>query len=212
MYKYLDIPGWFNMHDAYMNLVKYCEDGDDIVEIGCFAGRSTRFLMDSLEFAGKHDVKVHVIDTFEGSGMEHSGINCNTMYDDFMRNLDDYIQDERVIVNVNRSDNTNILNSFDDKSVFGVIVDGAHTMEAVQDDVENWWPKIKDGGIMVGDDVDWESVKQGASRGFAKFGIDRYNILQGREAWFAVIKNDRSNEIADSLKLIPGQNSMKLNG
>jgi hypothetical protein len=40
MYKYLDIPkkntasGWFNMHDAYMNLVKYCEDGDDIVEIG----------------------------------------------------------------------------------------------------------------------------------------------------------------------------------
>jgi hypothetical protein len=169
MYKYLDIPGWFNMHDAYMNLVKYCEDGDDIVEIGCFAGRSTRFLMDSLEFAGKHDVKVHVIDTFEGSGMEHSGINCNTMYDDFMRNLDDYIQDERVIVNVNRSDNTNILNSFDDKSVFGVIVDGAHTMEAVQDDVENWWPKIKDGGMMVGDDIDWESVKQGASRGFAKF-------------------------------------------
>lgn len=33
MYKYLDIPGWFNMHDAMMNLVKYCEDGDDIVEI-----------------------------------------------------------------------------------------------------------------------------------------------------------------------------------
>jgi hypothetical protein len=42
------------MHDAYMNLVKYCEDGDDIVEIGCFAGRSTRFLMDSLDYAGKH--------------------------------------------------------------------------------------------------------------------------------------------------------------
>ena len=85
-------------------------------------------------------------------------------------------------------------------------------MEAVQDDVENWWPKIKDGGIMVGDDVDWESVMQGASKGFAKFGIDRFNILKGREAWFAAIKNDRSNEIADSLKLIPGQNSMKLDG
>ena len=46
MYKYLDIPGWFNMHDAYMNIVKYVDDGQTIVEIGCFAGRSTRFLMD----------------------------------------------------------------------------------------------------------------------------------------------------------------------
>ena len=212
MYKYLDIPGWFNMHDAYMNLVKYCEDGDDIVEIGCFAGRSTRFLCDALELSGKHDVKVHVIDTFEGSGMEHANVNLNSMYDDFMRNLADHIEQERVIVNVNKSDNSNIINSFADNSVFGVIVDGAHTMEAVQDDIINWWPKIKDGGIMVGDDVDWESVKQGAMKGFGHFGITEWNVLTGREAWFAKVKNDRSNEIADSLKLIPGVNSMKSNG
>jgi len=212
MYKYLDIPGWFNMHDAYMNLVKYCEDGDDIVEIGCFAGRSTRFLCDALELSGKHDVKVHVIDTFEGSGMEHSNVNLNSMYDDFMRNLADHIEQERVIVNVNKSDNRNIINSFADNSVFGVIVDGAHTMEAVEDDIINWWPKIKDGGIMVGDDADWESVKQGAIRGFKHFEINEWNILAGREAWFAKVKNDRSNEIGDSLKLIPGVNSMKLNG
>ena len=212
MYKYLDIPGWFNMHDAYMNLVKYCEDGDDIVEIGCFAGRSTRFLCDALELSGKHDVKVHVIDTFEGSGMEHSSVNLNSMYDDFMRNLADHIEQERVIVNVNKSDNSNIINSFADNSVFGVIVDGAHTMEAVQDDIINWWPKIKDGGIMVGDDVDWESVKQGAMKGFGHFGITEWNILTGREAWFAKVKNDRSKEIGDNLKLIPGVNSMKSNG
>lgn len=212
MYKYLEIPGWFNMHDAYMNLVKYCEDGDDIVEIGCFAGRSTRFLCDALELSGKHDVKVHVIDTFEGSGMEHSNVNLNSMYDDFMRNLADHIEQERVIVNVNKSDNSNIINSFADNSVFGVIVDGAHTMEAVQDDIINWWPKIKDGGIMVGDDVALPSVKQGAMNGFAKFNIDRFSILTGDERWFAKVKNDRSNEIGDSLKLIPGVNSMKSNG
>jgi hypothetical protein len=45
--------------------------------------------MDSLEFAGKHDVKVHVIDTFEGSGMEHSGINLQhhvrRFYEEFRR-------------------------------------------------------------------------------------------------------------------------------
>tara|TARA_R100000388_G_C7169622_1_gene123252 strand:- start:34 stop:672 length:639 start_codon:yes stop_codon:yes gene_type:complete len=212
MYKYLDIPGWFNMHDALMNLVRYCEDGDDIVEIGCFAGRSTRFLCDALELSGKHDVKVHVIDTFEGSGQEHATVNCNTMYDDFMRNLHDHIEAERVIVNVNKSDNQNILDFFDDKSVFGVIVDGNHTYDAVKQDIINWWPKIKDGGIMVGDDVSLESVKQAAFDGFAYHGINTYNVCRGVEGWFSQIKNDRSNEVADSLKLVPGQNCMRLDG
>jgi hypothetical protein len=65
---------------------------------------------------------------------------------------------------------------------------------------------------MVGDDVNWESVKQGAMRGFASFDIDTFGIITGDERWFFKVKNDRSNEIADSLKLVPGQNSMKLGG
>ena len=200
------------MHDALMNLVKYCEDGDDIVEIGCFAGRSTRFLCDALELSGKHEVKVHIIDTFEGSGREHANVNLNTMYDDFMRNLHDHIEAERVIINVNKSDNQNILDSFDDNSVFGVIVDGAHTYEAVKEDIINWWPKVKDGGIMVGDDVSLESVRQAAFDGFKYHGINEYNICKGVEGWFSQIKNDKDKKIANSLKLVPGVNSMKLNG
>ena len=212
MYKYLDIPGWFSMHDAYMNLVKYCEDGDTIVEIGTFAGRGTRFLCDALELSGKHDVKVHGIDTFEGSGQEHSGIDFSTLYDDFMAKLDDHIQDGRLIVHKSRSDNQELLDSFENGSVFGVIVDGAHTMEAVEDDIVNWWPKIKEGGMMFGDDIEWESVKQGTMRGFNKCGIESYGILTGDERWSAQVKGERSKEVLPKLKLIPGMNCMKLNG
>ena len=212
MYKYLDIPGWFNMHDAYMNIVKYVDDGQDVVEIGCFAGRSTRFLCDSLKFSGKNKVKVHVIDTFEGSGMEHAEVNCNTMYDDFMINLDDHIQSGMVQVNVNKSDNQNILDSFEDKTVAAVIVDGAHTMEVVEDDVTNWWPKVIEGGIMVGDDVSLESVKEGAYKGFRKHGVESLTLISGDERWFARIKHKDSDRLATQLKMIPGVNSMKLNG
>tara|TARA_R100001440_G_scaffold25003_1_gene40541 strand:+ start:2574 stop:3212 length:639 start_codon:yes stop_codon:yes gene_type:complete len=212
MYKYLEIPGWFNMHDAYMNIVKYVDDGQDVVEIGCFAGRSTRFLCDSLKSVGKNNVKVHVIDTFEGSGMEHAEVNCNTMYDDFMRNLDDHIQSGMVQVNVNKSDNQNILDSFEDKSVAAVIVDGAHTVEVVEDDVTNWWPKIIEGGIMVGDDIRLDSVRQGAFKAFEKHGIKDVSIIMGEEGWFAKIKHSQANQLEGQLKLIPGHNSMKLNG
>jgi predicted O-methyltransferase YrrM len=212
MYKYLDIPGWFNMHDAYMNIVKYVDDGQTIVEIGCFAGRSTRFLLDGLDYAGKHKVKVHVIDTFEGSGMEHAKVNLSPMYDEFMRNLDDYIQDERIIVHVNRSDNQNILDSFATNSVAAVIIDGDHTMEAVEKDVYNWWPKVMEGGIMVGDDVRLDSVKQGCYKGLAKHGIDSVTHVRGEEGWFAKIKHPNADKLGEQLKLIPGVNSMKLDG
>ena len=212
MYKYLDIPGWFNMHEAYANIMKYVDDGQTVIEIGCFAGRSTRFLLDGLDYCGKHNVKVHVIDTFKGSGMEHANVDCSTLYEDFMKNLDDYIQDERVIVHQSRSDNPDLIKSFEDKSVAAVIIDGAHTMDVYQDDVENWWPKVMEGGIMVWDDVRLDSVKEGCYRGLQKFGIETVTQVYGEEGWFAKINHPDSDKLGQQLKLIPGKNSMLLNG
>jgi len=212
MYKYLDIPGWFNMHDAYANIIKYVDDGQTIVEIGCFTGRSTRYLMDGLDYAGKHNVKVHAIDTFQGSGMEHSKVDLGPMYDQFQENLREYIDDERVIVCQSRSDNPDLIKSFEDNSVAAVIIDGDHTMEAVEGDVYNWWPKVMEGGIMVGDDVRLDSVKQGCYKGLAKHGIDTVTHVRGEEGWFAKIKHPDADKLGEQLKLIPGVNSMKLNG
>ena len=195
-----------------MNIVKYVDDGQTIVEIGCFAGRSTRFLMDGLDYAGKHKVKVHVIDTFKGSGMEHAEVDCSRVYEDFVRNLDDYIQDERVIIHQLRSDDPDLIKSFEDNSVSAVIIDGNHTLEAVEDDVYNWWPKIIEGGIMVGDDINLDSVKQGCYKGLSRHGIDTVTHCKGDEGWFAKIKHPDADKLGEQLKLIPGKNSMLLNG
>ena len=39
-----------------------------------------------------------------------------------------------------------------DSSVDMVFIDGFHTYEAVVEDIREWKPKLKDGGILVGDD------------------------------------------------------------
>ena len=65
---------------------------------------------------------------------------------------------------------------------------------------------------MVGDDVSLKSVKQAAFDGFAYHGISTYNICEGLEGWFSQIRNDQNKEVANSFKLIPGQNCMKLRG
>ena len=41
---------------------------------------------------------------------------------------------------------------FNDDSLDFVFVDGDHSYEGCKADIEAWWPKLKKGGIMSGDD------------------------------------------------------------
>ncbi len=206
MYKFLDIPGWFNMHDAYMHLVKLCEPEDEIVEIGCFCGRSTRFLCDSLVASGKTDVIVHVIDTFEGSGPEMPNVDTSKILDIFMENLKEHIDAKRVKIHINRSDNKELLEEFSEDFLLGVIVDGSHEAKDVKMDIRNWWPKVKDKGIMVGDDASWSGVINGIKEGFSPFfSNSTVDILSGTECWFAKTKGD----IDINYKMNPGHNCLK---
>jgi len=49
---------------------------------------------------------------------------------------------------------------FDDNSVDLIFVDGDHTHDAVKNDCELWWNKIKPGGIMCWDDYYWDGVRR----------------------------------------------------
>ena len=42
-----------------------------------------------------------------------------------------------------RSDDTKILEQFEEASIDYIMVDGAHEYEPVIDDIQNWWPKLK---------------------------------------------------------------------
>jgi|TARA_R110000824_G_scaffold185997_10_gene367107 hypothetical protein len=41
---------------------------------------------------------------------------------------------------------------FEDQSIDFVYIDGEHSYEAVSQDIADWWPKIKPGGILAGHD------------------------------------------------------------
>jgi predicted O-methyltransferase YrrM len=50
--------------------------------------------------------------------------------------------------------------SFDDASFDFIFVDGDHRTESVLRDIEAWRPKIRDGGLLCGHDVGWDSVQK----------------------------------------------------
>ena len=57
----------------------------------------------------------------------------------FKDNLRYFIGRNMVNVCQGRSDDTKILEQFDEASIDYIMVDGAHEYEPVIDDIQNWW-------------------------------------------------------------------------
>ena len=207
-HSYFKIPGWFNMHEAYDQLLENCKDGDEILEIGSFMGRSTSYLATNIINSGKR-VHVYALDTFEGSS-EHSNLDIvGGFYEAFKENCKAFIEGGIVTPVKSRSDDANTLRRWEDGHFQGIIVDGAHEYDAVKEDILNWWPKLADGGSMIGDDMSLPSVQQAVQDTFGQqkcaesSGI---NYIQGHEQWFSVSKG---TELPKCNKLIPGMNTLK---
>lgn len=206
---YYKIPGWFNYQDSYAALAGELPDGSTIVEIGSFLGRSTKYLANSFFMSEKTNVKIYCIDTWEGSGEEHATVDLKDLYEEFRDNLHFYIGRNMVMPLRGRSDNVDFLSMFEDKSVDAIVVDGSHTYEDVWADVYNWWPKLKDGGIMIGDDYNWESVKQGAHKGFTelKEKAEMFVNMAGEATWYV---GKGGCDLHPYRKQIPGKNAKLL--
>ena len=51
-----------------------------------------------------------------------------------------------------------------DKSLDFVFIDADHTEHACYNDIYNWRPKIRDGGMISGHDIHWPSVRRAIER------------------------------------------------
>lgn len=65
---------------------------------------------------------------------------------------------------------------FQDKTFDLVYIDGDHTYEGVMKDLAAWYPKVKKGGIICGDDIGWPGVKKAVDEFFIKLKKD-YQII-----------------------------------
>ena len=202
---YFQIPGWFNSAESYDQIVHEIPDDGKIVEIGSFLGRSTHYLATSLMNANKENVKIYCVDTFEGSS-EHVNLKLpKDFFSIFKENLKFFIGREMVIPCQGRSDSEDILNKFEDGSIDYIMVDGAHEHEPVLDDIENWWPKLKSVGVMLGDDFDLESVSEAVRQMMTKLNTQGFSVNGSREQTWFTSKGQHHKKLE---KIVPGVNSL----
>lgn len=156
---YQDITGWFDFQDIYDKAVKLFNDGDNFLEVGCFMGKSTVYLLTEIEKANKK-IQVSVIDIFEPECKHHEdlindvGKSLLEIFDNNMRVLG--FSPQKYI-----GKSQNLYKELQDNYFSMIFIDAAHDYESVKADLNNFYPKLKSGGIFAGHDYGEKSCGVG---------------------------------------------------
>ena len=119
---------------------------DLVVEIGTRFGESTIHLLESCNIK-----KLVTIDPFlQYEDFKHDGawqIATDETYEKTKQLLSKYENLELV-----RKLSSDAVEIFEDESIDFIFIDGNHSYEYVTKDLEDYYPKVKTGGILCGDD------------------------------------------------------------
>lgn len=152
---YQNVSGYFSYDYLYKEMVELAEDGDLFVEIGSFKGQSSSFMGVEIINSGKK-IKFDAVDTWQGSKEHQAGGDCEdpnvvagTLFEEFTKNTEPV----KSVINPVRMPSTEAASLYEDKSISFIMIDGDHTYDGVVADVLSFYPKMKPGGFMTGDDA-----------------------------------------------------------
>lgn len=143
-----------------------------IAEIGVYKGRCTAMWNVILINEGI-DYDYYAIDHFLGSSEHNKNFDY---YEVSLDNLKPIIDKINLIKNDSVSESKN----YDDEYFDIVYIDASHEYEYVKEDILSWLPKVKNGGIICGDDYHpvWHGVIKAVDEFFGKI-----NIVGNQQWW-----------------------------
>ena len=171
-HNYKEIEGWFNMENQYLELLENTPEGGIFVELGAYKGKSTSFIVTEMVNRGK-DIKFFTIDTFLGdSGSTdqkeieaYKQVNISKMYEEFKENTE-HLEDKFTVI---KDYSWEAARLFEDNSIDVCFLDASHAENSVFLDLQVWYPKIKNNGILAGHDYyAWTGVQNAFKKYFKK--------------------------------------------
>ena len=161
---------WFSYDYLYNSVVDSATEPVEFVEVGAWMGSSTNYMATKIR-ESKKPIHFTTIDTWKGTDDEgiHQNIvgtfNGDIFYE-FVENTVLYENYETIDSIKDTSENAAKL--FQNNSVDFIMLDGGHSYESVRDDLKVWYHKVKQGGLIAGDDyrINFPGVTQAADEFF----------------------------------------------
>jgi hypothetical protein len=141
-------------------------------------GSSASFIAVEIINSGKK-VTFDCVDTWKGSS-EHQNVEevkNDTLYETFLSN----IESVKHVINPIRMDSVLAAKLYKDNSLDFVFIDASHEYQAVKNDIEAWYPKVKDGGVLAGHDY---KCWYGVTRAVDEFVKDNNYLLEIQDEYY----------------------------
>ena len=139
---------------AYIHLAKGLPQGAKLVEVGSYEGGS----IVTVALACLHkDITLYSVESFTGN--EDGTVDGRALPSmaTYYKNIHTNMPSARVVT-VNAPSHT-AAKQFADHTLDMVFIDDNHSEEAVRTSLLSWMPKLKNGGILAGDDIVFSSVR-----------------------------------------------------
>lgn len=166
--KWDQIEGWFSPGDAqFVSEICQSINYGIVVELGFFAGRSTAVMA---PICISNCNKYYAVDLCSGATANPRDPATQAQQSRDMRKVFEANMRHLGLLNfisVHQLDSAASSQMFIDGEVNFCFVDASHVKEDVKRDIEAWWPKIRQGGVLGGHDYSWGSVR-GVTNDFAK--------------------------------------------
>ena len=160
----------------YKKVVEIFPSGSHFVEVGSFLGKSAVFMAVEIINSGKR-IKFDCIDHWIGSEEHYDNENVDTenLYEKFLEN----IQPVKGVINPVKAESAMASKLYKLNSLDFIFIDASHDERSVREDLTYWMPRLKEDGMIAGDDADNEGVAN-ALKWF--FDTEKLDIV-GRQ-WF----------------------------
>lgn len=148
---YQNIDGWFSYEYVYRDIVQQADDDSLFVEIGSYKGKSAAFMAVEIANSNKK-IRFECIDPMELMGAylnmpqnEKDGYSL----DEFQKRLESV----KGYYKLHQMTSDEAVKLYEDNSIDFLLIDGDHSYEGVKKDIANYLPKMRSGGLIVGDDA-----------------------------------------------------------
>lgn len=169
-------------HTFILDLIKDCHIG---AEVGVQKGELSKQILSGWKG------KLYMIDTWrhidgcvDVSNVDHNG-QLDNMAHAFMAVYD--FGERACII---RDTSVAASNFFDDGSLDFVYIDAGHDKKSVKEDLEAWYPKVKEGGLLIGDDYfdalfHFKDTPNSTTLIEVKSTVDKFAKTIGKEVHFS---------------------------
>lgn len=128
-------------------------------ELGVSDGKFTSFLVKHVP--DLHMISVDLWESQPGNDLNPGGESYETWdHNKSYREFMEKINTRKDRVTVYRMTTTEASKLVEDESLDFVFIDACHSFDCVVEDIHNWEPKVRKGGMVIGHDWPWPSVNK----------------------------------------------------